>query len=45
MKLLPMRLKAVAKNMLSEDMAKLDINHEGLRKVLTNTAVPLDIDG
>jgi hypothetical protein len=43
MKLLPIRLKSVAKNMLTEDMAKLDMNHNGLRKVLTNTAVPLDI--
>jgi hypothetical protein len=44
MKLLPMRLKAVAKNMLTEDMAKIDMNHNGLRKVLTNTEVKLNID-
>jgi hypothetical protein len=37
-----MRLKAVAKNMLTEDMAKLDIDHKALRKLLTSRTTNID---
>jgi hypothetical protein len=37
-----MRLKAVAKNMLTEDIAKLDIDHKALRTLLTTRAANMD---
>jgi len=37
-----MRLKAVAKNMLKADMAKLDIDHKALRTLLTAGTANID---